>query len=231
MTSKKNNDEYNHFGTLSDEWWNENGKFRILHKIRPLRIQYILNQITKGKIKDLDILDIGCGGGLVSEPLSRLGANVTGIDFIENNIEVAKKHSVKKNLKINYIHGDIEKIKLDKKFDIIIMFEILEHLNDWRYFLNKAIHNLNKNGLIIISTINRNIFSNFSAIFIAENILRWVPKGTHTYEKLIKPQEIEDFMKMNNLKLKNLTGLIFDPFELNWRFSKNTKINYFCTYK
>ncbi len=229
MLAKKNNKEFKHFDKLSKEWWDENGDFKVLHQIRPIRIKYILNQLDSN-IKNIDVLDLGCGGGLVSEPLARLGANVTGIDFVENNIKVAKLHSKKKNLNIKYISKDIENLDIKKKFDLIIMFEILEHLDDWEKFLKKIKINLKKNGKIIISTINRNIISKYIAIYFAENILRWIPKGTHNYNKFIQPDEIRDCMIKNNLSFQNIEGLIFDPINLDWRLSKNTNINYFCTF-
>ena len=231
MKSNKKNKEYNFFNKLSEEWWDENGKFGILHKIRPLRIEYILQQINNKKVKKLKILDIGCGGGLVSESLSKLGAVVTGIDFVENNIKVAKQHSADLGLKIDYKVADIEKIKLKKNFDVIVAFEVLEHLNDWEKFLNKIKNNLNKNGILIISTINRNILSKYIAIFLAENILNWIPKGTHNYNKFIKPNEIIDSFANTDLLFNDLTGLIYDPVEFRWRLSKNTMINYFCVFK
>ena len=196
--NKRNNREHDFFNKLSEEWWDENGKFSVLHQIRPIRIQYILDQLNRKNLKNLEILDLGCGGGLVCESLSRLGANVTGIDFVENNIKVAKIHSRKK-LSINYLCRDIEKLKFNKKFDLIIMFEILEHLDNWKTFLIKIKKNLKRNGMVIISTINRNIFSKYLAIYFAENILRWIPKGTHDYNKFIKPKEIEINMKKINL--------------------------------
>ncbi len=231
MCSNKINFEHELFNKLSQEWWDENGKFKVLHQIRPLRIEYILEQIDNKKMNDLDVLDLGCGGGLVSESLSRLNANVTGVDFVKNNIEVAKQHALKKKLKINYIQDDIEKLKLSKKFDLIIMFEVLEHLNDWNSFLVKIKKNLKRNGIIIISTINRNILSKYLAIYFAENILKWVPKGTHNYKKFIKPSEIYYNMINNNFRLTNLSGLTFNLLDGNWKLSKNSNINYFCTYK
>ncbi len=230
MPTKINNKEYELFNKLSKEWWDENGKFKVLHQIRPIRIKYILDQLNNNNLKNMDILDLGCGGGLVCESLSRLGAKVTGIDFVENNIEVAKIHSIKKNLNINYIHADIEKLDLKKKFDLIIIFEVLEHLNNWKNFLIGIKKYLKKNGLIIISTINRNLISKYSVIYIAENILGWIPKGTHSYEKFIKPEEIEYFMKDNKLFLNDMKGLVYNPTSLDWQLSKNTMINYFCTY-
>ncbi len=229
MLTKTNNNEFKHFDKLSKEWWDENGKFRVLHQIRPIRIEYILSQL-ENNIRNIDVLDLGCGGGLVSEPLAKLGANVTGIDFVENNIKVAKLHSKKKKLEINYISKDIENLNIKKKFDLIILFEILEHLNDWQNFLIKLKKNLKRNGKIIISTINRNVISKYIAIYFAENVLQWIPKGTHSYEKFIKPKEIKDCMKNNQLVFKNIEGLVFDPISLDWRLSKNLSINYFCTF-
>tara|TARA_B100000989_G_scaffold192440_1_gene145140 strand:- start:1197 stop:1901 length:705 start_codon:yes stop_codon:yes gene_type:complete len=230
MKTKLFDNEHDLFKSLSEEWWDENGKFRILHKIRPIRVKYILDQISEKNLKNLDILDLGCGGGLVSESLSRLGANVTGIDFVKNNIEVAKQHSNKKKLKINYKYADIETLKIKKKYDLIIMYEILEHLDDWEYFLLKISENLKSKGILVISTINRNILSKFTAIYLAENVLRWIPKGTHTYKKFIKPQEIKNCMESKNLVLKSLKGLIYNPIDMDWKLSNNTTINYFCSY-
>jgi len=230
MKTKLFNKEHDLFKSLSEEWWNENGKFRILHKIRPIRVKYILDQMNKKKLKNLDILDLGCGGGLVSESLSRLGANVTGIDFVKNNIEVAKQHSNKKKLKINYKYANIETLKIKKKYDLIIMYEILEHLDNWEYFLINISKNLKSKGILVISTINRNILSKFATIYLAENVLRWIPRGTHTYEKYIKPQEITNCLESKNFILKSLKGLVYNPIDMDWKLSNNTNINYFCTY-
>ena len=230
MKTKLFNKEHDLFKSLSEEWWNENGKFKILHKIRPIRVKYILDQMNKKKLKNLDILDLGCGGGLVSESLSRLGANVTGIDFVKNNIEVAKQHSNKKKLKINYKYANIETLKIKKKYDLIIMYEILEHLDNWEYFLLNISENLKNKGILVISTINRNILSKFATIYLAENVLRWIPKGTHTYEKYIKPQEITNCLESKNFILKNLKGLVYNPIDMDWKLSNNTTINYFCAY-
>ena len=230
MKTKLFNKEHDLFKSLSEEWWNENGKFKILHKIRPIRLKYILDQMNKKKLKNLDILDVGCGGGLVSESLSRLGANVTGIDFVKNNIRVAKQHSNKKKLKINYKYANIETLKIKKKYDLIIMYEILEHLDNWEYFLLNISKNLKSKGILVISTINRNILSKFATIYLAENVLRWIPRGTHTYEKYIKPQEITNCLESKNFILKSLKGLVYNPIDMDWKLSNNTNINYFCTY-
>ena len=229
MNIKSKNEEFAFFNQLSDEWWNENGKFKILHQIKSHRMSYILDQINNRNIRNLKILDVGCGGGIICEPLARLGARVTGIDFAPNNIIAAKIHSKKNKLNINYINKDIEKSKLDEKFDIILMFEVLEHLDDWKKTIKNIKKNLNKNGLIIISTINRNLLSKLFAIDIAENILHWIPKGTHDYNKLIKPEELKKFLLKEKFNFNNITGLVFNPLNREWKLSKNYMINYFCT--
>ena len=229
MNIKSKNEEFAFFNQLSDEWWNENGKFKILHQIKSHRMSYILDQINDRNIRNLKILDVGCGGGIICEPLARLGAKVTGIDFAPNNIIAAKIHSKKNKLKINYINKDIEKSKLDEKFDIILMFEVLEHLDNWKKTIKNIKKNLNKNGLIIISTINRNLLSKLFAINIAENILNWIPKGTHDYNKLIKPEELKKILLKEKFHFNNIKGLVFDPLKREWKLSKNYMINYFCT--
>jgi len=229
MNIKSKNEEFAFFNQLSDEWWNENGKFKILHQIKSHRMSYILDQINNRNIRNLKILDIGCGGGIICEPLARLGAKVTGIDFAPNNIIAAKIHSKKNKLKINYINKDIEKSKLDEKFDIILMFEVLEHLDNWKKTIKNIKKNLNKNGLIIISTINRNPLSKLFAINIAENILHWIPKGTHDYNKLIKPEELKKILLKEKFNFNNIKGLVFNPLNREWKLSKNYMINYFCT--
>ena len=229
MSIKSKNEEFSLFNQLSDEWWNENGKFKILHQIKSHRMAYILEQIKNREIKNLKILDVGCGGGIICEPLARLGAKVTGIDFAPNNIKVAKIHSKRNNLKINYIYKDIEKSKLDEKFDIILMFEVLEHLDNWKKTIKNIKKNLNKKGMIIISTINRNLLAKLFAIDIAENILNWIPKGTHDYNKLIKPEELKRILTIENFHFKNIKGLVFDPLSREWKLSNNYMINYFCS--
>ena len=229
MNIKSKNQEFALFNQLSDEWWNEDGKFKILHQIKSHRMTYILEQTNDRNIKNLKILDVGCGGGIICEPLARLGAKVTGIDFSPNNIKAAKIHSKKNKLEINYIHKDIETSKLEEKFDIILMFEVLEHLDNWKKTIKNIKKNLNKNGIIVISTINRNLFSKLFAINIAENILNWIPKGTHDYNKLIKPEELKKTLSKENFHFNNIKGLVFDPLNREWKLSKNYMINYFCT--
>ena len=229
MTIETKKSEFDHFSRLAREWWSKNGQFKTLHDIQPFRIKYIQGILNKSKLNKTKILDIGCGGGLISEEVSKLGADVTGIDFVKENIKVAKMHAKKNNLNINYIVKDFEKEKITSKFDVIIIFEVLEHLNDWESFLKKIRLNLKKNGILIISTINKNLISKFFTLDIAENFLKWIPVNTHNYYKFIKPEELEFFLSTNNFKQIKFKGLTYDPIKLNWKLSESTKINYFCS--
>ncbi len=231
MSFKLKTSEFDHFEELSRDWWLKNGKFKILHDIQPIRIKYIQDVINKNKLQKIKILDLGCGGGLVSEGLSKLGANVTGIDFIKDNINVAKIHAKKNNLKINYKILNFENEKINSKFDVIVIFEVLEHLSNWKYFIEKIQSNLNPNGILIISTINRNLLSKFLIIDLAENYLKWIPTNTHTYHKFIKPKELEHILMKNNFKNINFQGLEYKPLKKKWHLSKNTRVNYFCNCK
>tara|TARA_Y100001970_G_scaffold64725_1_gene82855 strand:+ start:9344 stop:10045 length:702 start_codon:yes stop_codon:yes gene_type:complete len=231
MKNDKKNTEYEHFSTLAREWWSKNGKFKLLHDIQPLRTEYILKSLNKKKLNNLKILDLGCGGGLISEKLYELGAEVTGIDFVEENINVANQHAKKNRYKIKYTVKDFEKEKIKSKFDVIIIFEVLEHLNDWEKFLKKIKINLKKNGILIISTINRNLISKFFSIDLAENLLNWIPLNTHSYYKFIKPEELEYILSKNNFKNIQFKGITYNLIKTSWQFSENTSINYFCSCK
>ena len=231
--------EFNHFETLADEWWDPDGKFKILHSLTPIRIKYIKNKLfekkqlikfSKKSLSNFNILDLGCGGGLVCEPLARLGANITGIDFVKKNIIAAKKHAKKSNTNIEYLHQDINNLKLKKKYDAVLILEVLEHIKDWKKIIINVKKLLKPGGKMIISTINRNFFSKLFAIFIAENILNWIPKKTHTYSKLIKPDELRPFLNKNKINVTDVSGLIFNPLSGQWMLDKNNcLINYFCT--
>ena len=208
MKNEKKNTEFKHFSSLATDWWSKNGKFKTLHDIQPIRIKYILDALNKKNLNNTKILDIGCGGGLVSEGLSKIGATVTGIDFIKENINVAKMHAKKNNLKINYFVKDFEKEKITSKYDVIIILEVLEHLNNWEEFVKKIKLSLKRNGILIISTINRNIVSKFLTLDIGENLLKLIPLNTHSFYKFIKPEELEQVLSsynFENIKFKGLT--------------------------
>ena len=229
MNFKIKKSEFDHFSQLASEWWLKNGKFKILHEIQPIRIKYIQDVVNKKQLDKMKILDLGCGGGLVSEGLSKIGANVTGIDFVKDNINIARIHAQKSNLNIDYKTLDFENKKISSKFDIIVIFEVLEHLSDWKSFIKKIQSNLKSNGVLIISTINKNLISKFLAIDLAENFLNWIPLNTHNYHKFIRPKELDFFLNQNNFKNISFKGLKYNPFKRKWILSEKTNVNYFCS--
>ena len=234
-----NKKEIEKFSKIAAEWWDPNGKFKPLHKFNPIRIKYIKDNIIKKfnlnssnkPLKTINILDIGCGGGLLSEPMSRLGANVVGIDASKKNIEVAKFHAKKNKLKINYICASPEILKIQKKFDVILSMEIVEHVEDINFFIKKSSELLKKNGLMFIATLNKTLKSYMFAIVGAEYILRWLPIGTHDWNKFIKPNELIKITKINNLKLEKLDGMNFDLLTNEWNLSSNNSVNYIAKFK
>ena len=234
-----NKKEIEKFSKIAAEWWNPNGKFKPLHKFNPIRIKYIKDNIIKKfnlnssnkPLKSINILDIGCGGGLLSEPMSRLGANVVGIDASKKNIEVAKFHAKKNKLKINYICASPEILKIQKKFDVILSMEIVEHVEDINFFIKKSSELLKKNGLMFIATLNKTLKSYIFAIVGAEYILKWLPIGTHDWNKFIKPDELIKITKINNLKLEKLDGMNFDLLTSEWNLSSNNSVNYIAKFK
>ena len=234
-----NKKEIEKFSKIAAEWWNPDGKFKPLHKFNPIRIKYIKDNIIKKfnlnssnkPLKTINILDIGCGGGLLSEPMSRLGANVVGIDASKKNIEVAKFHAKKNKLKINYICASPEILKIQKKFDVILSMEIIEHVEDINFFIKKSSELLKKNGLMFIATLNKTLKSYMFAIVGAEYILKWLPIGTHDWNKFIKPDELIKVTKINNLKLEKLDGINFDLLTNEWSLSSNNSVNYIAKFK
>ena len=223
-------DEFDNFSKIANEWWIPNGKFKILHKILPIRIDYIIKNVGKKNLKDLKILDLGCGGGLTCEPLARLGAKMTGIDFIKQNIEIAKKHAVLSNLEIEYLYLDIDLININKKYDVILILEVLEHLDNWPLLIKKIRKYLKPKGKIIFSTINKTQLAKIFAINIAERFLKWVPKDTHNFDKFIKPDELKNELIKNGFKFQNLEGMNFNILTREWNLNSSIyPINYFCT--
>ena len=233
MTSV-NKKEIDKFSKMANEWWDPEGKFKPLHKFNPTRIKYIKENIInnfklKNKLRPLsgiNILDIGCGGGLLSEPMSRLGANVTGIDASDKNIKIAKLHSKKNKLKINYLCSSPEKLKIEKKFDVILNMEIVEHVEDIDFFLKSCSKLLKKNGLMFVATINKTLKSYIFAIVGAEYVLRWLPIGTHEWEKFVKPDDLKKILVKYDLSLNKLEGMNFDIIKDEWNISKDLSINY-----
>ena len=238
-SSTINKEEIEKFSKMASQWWDPNGKFKPLHKFNPIRIGYIKNNIIKHfkmksstrPLKKINILDIGCGGGLLSEPMCKLGANVVGIDASKKNIEIAKFHAKKNNLKINYICSSPETIKIKKKFDVVLNMEIVEHVDDINFFIKKSSELLKKNGLMFIATLNKTLKSYAFAIVGAEYILRWLPIGTHDWEKFVKPKDLIKISEENNLKIKNLDGLKYDILKDKWELSNDDSVNYIARFK
>ena len=234
-----NKKEIEKFSNMAAEWWDPEGKFKPLHKFNPIRIKYIKENIVKEfqlknkkyPLSGINVLDIGCGGGLLSEPMYRLGANVTAIDASNKNIAIANLHAKKNNLKINYICSSPEKLKTTKKFDVILNMEIVEHVEDVDFFLKSCANLLKKNGLMFIATINKTLKSYIFAIVGAEYILRWLPIGTHEWEKFVKPEKLKSILIKNNLNLKKIDGMNFNILKDEWNVSKDLSVNYIAEFK
>ena len=235
MTTTINREEIQKFSDLADEWWDVNGKFKPLHMFNPIRIEYITEKIKQefnlinrnnNFLKDLKILDIGCGGGLISEPLARLGGEVTGIDASEKNIKVAKLHSKKNNLNINYLNKSPEQLNYSEKFDIVLNLEVVEHVENVDLYIKSCSNLLKKNGIMFTATLNRTIVSYIKAIVGAEYILRWLPIGTHDWNKFIKPEELEKKLSSANFSTIDVKGLEFNPLFSKWKKSDNLSVNY-----
>ena len=232
--SSINKKEIEKFSKMASEWWNPEGKFKPLHKFNPIRIKYIKkNIINNFKLKNenkplsgINILDIGCGGGLLSEPMARMGASVTGIDASDKNIKIAKLHSKKNKLNINYLCSSPEKLKARKKFDVILNMEIVEHVEDVDFFLKSCSKLLKKNGLMFVATINKTLKSYVFAIVGAEYVLRWLPIGTHEWEKFVNPEDLKKILIKYNLYLDKIDGMNFDIIKDEWNISKDLSVNY-----
>jgi len=233
-----NKKEIEKFSKIAEEWWDPTGKFKPLHKFNPIRISYIkeniiktLNLKKKEKIlSGIKILDIGCGGGLLSEPMARLGADVTGIDASDRNVNVAKLHAQKNNLDINYICSSPENLKADIKFDVILNMEIIEHVNDVNFFIKSCSKLLKKNGIMFVATLNKTLKSYLFAIVGAEYILRWLPIGTHEWEKFVKPEELINISKLCDLNLDDLSGVKFNLVKNEWKLSSDKSVNYIAKF-
>lgn len=215
-----------------NEWWNINGNYKILHKINPLRLDFIINNFNK-PLNNKKVLDIGCGGGLISELLSKKKANVTGIDENIYNIKQAKNHAKISSLKINYLNKSLNSFnkKNKQKYDLILCLEVLEHVENVEESLEIISKLLKTNGTLILSTINRNLKSLIFAKMFGEYILNWIPIGTHQYKKFLKPEEIIQIFKLKKINFKKIKGMEFNPVLNKWFLSNNTNINYFMVGK
>ena len=234
-----NKKEIDKFSKLASEWWDPNGKFKPLHKFNPVRLNYIKKSIldklkkrSSGKsLKNIKVLDIGCGGGLLCEPLSKLGAKVVGIDASEKNIKIAKTHAKKSKLKINYYCASPENFISKEKFDVILNMEIVEHVEDVNLFLKESSKFLKKNGIMFIATLNKTLKSYIFAILGAEYILRWLPIGTHDWNMFISPDKLVKICEKNSLSLDEILGVKYNVISGEWDFSTDDDVNYIARFK
>ena len=228
-------DEIIQFSRLANDWWDEEGSMSFLHAMSEIRTKFIKIELKEHfnlkenykLFKGLNILDLGCGGGIASEPLSRLGANLTGADESEELIEVAKLHAKNMKLKINYQCTSIQNlVKIKNKYDVVIALELLEHVNNLKEFCKLITNLLTEDGIIILSTINKTFLSKLFVIDMAEKVLRKIPMGTHNYEKFIKPSEIKDIFQNYNFDIRSIKGINLNPISNNWKLTDNKSINY-----
>jgi 2-polyprenyl-6-hydroxyphenyl methylase/3-demethylubiquinone-9 3-methyltransferase len=228
--------EVDRFSKMAAEWWNPDGKFKPLHKFNPVRLTYIRDHAAQHFGKDphtpkplegLRMLDIGCGGGLLCEPMTRMGATVIGADASETNIEIAKIHAEQSGLDIDYRAETSEALAANgEKFDIILNMEVVEHVADVDLFLTSCADMLKPGGLMFIATINRTMKAMALAIIGAEYVLRWLPRGTHQYEKLVRPEEIKTPLGNSGLTLVDQTGVFYNPLLDQWNLSNDMDVNY-----
>lgn len=239
MTSTIDPKEIEKFSRMADEWWDEKGKFKTLHKFNPCRIGFLrkkiiehfnLDKTSLTPFSGIEIIDIGCGGGLISEPFAKMNASLTSIDASAKNIEIAKIHAQKSNLKINYQNISAEELK-DKKFDVVFALEIIEHVADINLFIQSCANLLKPNGILFIATINRTIKSLLLAKIGVEYVLRWLPIGTHDWKKFIKPSEISQEAEKFGLKISELRGFEYNPIKQAWKESDDVDVNFMCVLK
>ena len=230
--------EVGRFNALADEWWNPKGKFKPLHKFNPVRLRYITERVAehfgrdpKGAepFKGLRLLDIGCGGGLLSEPMARLGAEVVGADAAPTNIAVARVHAKRSGLaeRIDYRCTTAEALaEAGERFDVILNMEVVEHVSDVALFMDACAAMVRPGGLMFVATINRTLKARALAIFMAENVLRWLPKGTHEYDRLVRPEELHAALAAGGMDVLDETGVFYNVLADEWRLSRDMDVNY-----
>jgi 2-polyprenyl-6-hydroxyphenyl methylase/3-demethylubiquinone-9 3-methyltransferase len=228
--------EVDRFSAMAAEWWSPTGKFKPLHKFNPVRLAYIRDKAAENfsrnpksakPLEGLRVLDIGCGGGLLSEPVARMGADVVGADPSEKNIGIASTHAKASGVAIDYRAVTAEQLaEAGEAFDIVLNMEVVEHVADVELFMNTCAGMVRPGGLMFVATINRTMKAAALAIFAAENVLRWLPRGTHQYEKLVRPEELEKPLVANGLEIIDRTGVFFNPLANQWNLSKDMDVNY-----
>jgi len=227
--------EVDRFSAMAAEWWDPKGKFRPLHKFNPVRIEYIRNKVAEKFGRDpksrpfegLRVLDIGCGGGLLSEPIARMGAQVLGADASEKNIAIAKIHAEQSGVIVDYRAVTAEALAADdEKFDVVLNMEVVEHVSDVPFFIETCATMVKPGGLMFVATINRTFKAAALAIVGAEYVLKWLPRGTHQYEKLVRPEEIESPLNAAGMTVVDRTGVFFNPLSNQWNLSTDMDVNY-----
>jgi 2-polyprenyl-6-hydroxyphenyl methylase / 3-demethylubiquinone-9 3-methyltransferase len=228
--------EVERFSQLSAEWWNPNGKFRPLHKFNPIRLAYIRDRVAARFGRDpraarpfegLRFLDIGCGGGLLCEPMARLGAEVVGADASATNIEVARLHAAEAGVKVDYRAAAAEDLAdSGEKFDVILNMEVVEHVADVELFIARCAEMVKPGGVMFVATINRTLKALGLAIVGAEYVLRWLPRGTHQYGKLVRPDELEKALLAAGMPIIDRTGVAYNPLADRWQRTKDMDVNY-----
>jgi 2-polyprenyl-6-hydroxyphenyl methylase/3-demethylubiquinone-9 3-methyltransferase len=228
--------EVEKFARMAEEWWDPRGKFRPIHKFNPVRLAYIREHAlahfgrdgrSRRPFEGLRVLDIGCGGGLLSEPLARLGATVTGIDVADRNIAVARLHAEQSGLAIDYRETTAEALAASgESFDVVLNMEVIEHVDNVPLYMQSCARLVAPGGLIFTATLNRTLRARALAVFAAENVLRWLPRGTHDFEKFLTPSEVHALLTRNGLKVANETGVVYHPLADDWRLSSDMGINY-----
>ncbi len=224
------------FAALAKEWWDPRGKLAPLHRLNPVRLQYIKEACCRRFARDpkdsralagLRILDVGCGGGLLSEPLARLGARVTGLDPAEENVEVARLHAERSGLAVDYRCATAEDLAAAReRFDVVLAMEVVEHVADVPAFVAACGEMVNPGGLFVAATINRTPKAFLLAIVGAEYVLRWLPRGTHSYDKLVRPSELSAAVSEAGLLVQETIGVVYDPLRDSWSTARDTDVNY-----
>ncbi|OCW58312.1 bifunctional 2-polyprenyl-6-hydroxyphenol methylase/3-demethylubiquinol 3-O-methyltransferase UbiG [Hoeflea olei] len=228
--------EVERFSAMAADWWDPTGKFRPLHKFNPVRLTYIRDQIASHFGRDpksdkplagLRLLDIGCGGGLLCEPMARMGAEVLGADASRTNIEVASIHARQSGVDVTYEAVTSEELAArGEKFDVVLNMEVVEHVSDVDLFLSSCADMVKPGGLMFVATINRTLKAMALAIVGAEYVLRWLPRGTHQYERLVRPEEIERPLSASGMSIIHRTGVFFNPLQDRWNLSRDMDVNY-----
>lgn len=224
------------FSAIADEWWDPDGKFKPLHRFNPIRLQYIRDRLCAQFGRDtqslrpfdgLRFLDVGCGGGLISEPLSRMGADVTGIDASDRNVGTARVHAEQSGLDIDYRVTTVEQLAaMGDTFDAVISMEVVEHVADVDLFLDGCATLMDANGAIVLATLNRTPKSFAFGIVGAEYIMRWLPRGTHDWKKFVRPSELARGLRRNRVSVDDISGLTFNPLSGEWKISNDVSVNY-----